>query len=182
MGLGNLGSAVMILFIFMILHLFLAFSMQINNVRQNWDEYKCNPLVMPFTSIIGHDPVNNLNECIRSTQADYMKTFLDPIYDSLGYFAQTGAVYTQIFEDLKIFGNDQQDSTFDLASTITNRIQAIITEMSAVFITVQHTVGQAGSLVTILYNIVQLSLQSAFDINEELLGTFISFARDTGSI
>ena len=40
---GDLGSAVVIIFIFSILHAVLAVSIGISNIKNNWEYYKCNP-------------------------------------------------------------------------------------------------------------------------------------------
>jgi len=33
-------------------------------IRDNWDNYRCNPLVMPFASYFGHNPSENLEGCL----------------------------------------------------------------------------------------------------------------------
>ena len=48
---GDLGSAVVIILIFCILHGVLAVSIGIANIQNNWEHYKCNPAVMPFASV-----------------------------------------------------------------------------------------------------------------------------------
>ena len=80
---GDLGSAVVIIFIFSIIHAVLAVSIGIANIKRNWDYYKCNPAIMPFAGVFGHDIGKNFNECVKANQVDFMSGFLDPIYQSL---------------------------------------------------------------------------------------------------
>jgi hypothetical protein len=50
--------------IFVILLLYIVLVYNRKNIINNWDNYKCNPLVMPFASVFDKDPVENLNGCM----------------------------------------------------------------------------------------------------------------------
>ena len=104
MGLGDLGNVVIILIIFMFLHLVIALSIGISTIKNNWDEYKCNPAVMPFADIFGHDVKENYDECVKTTQIDFMSSFLEPIFGSLEIFADTGNSFLTTFDEIKLFG------------------------------------------------------------------------------
>ena len=40
-------------------------SSNVGDIKNNWPQYRCNPLVMPFAGYFGHDPAENFNECIN---------------------------------------------------------------------------------------------------------------------
>ena len=107
MGLGDLGNVVIILIIFMFLHLMIALSIGISTIKNNWDKYKCNPAVMPFADIFGHDTRENYEDCVKSVQIDFMSSFLDPIFGSLEIFASMGNSFLETFEHIKLFGLSQ---------------------------------------------------------------------------
>ena len=93
MGFGNLGSVVMIIFIFSLIHLFLSLTIGISEIRNNWDKYKCNPGIIPFAGVVGpegSDPVKTAEECIKLTQVNFMGIFLEPIYAAITFFMQNG--------------------------------------------------------------------------------------------
>ena len=77
MGFGDLGNLILIIFIFTLLQLFLSLNIGISEIRNNWDKYKCNPGIMPFAHVFGHDTGKNFNECIKSSQANFMNSFLE---------------------------------------------------------------------------------------------------------
>ena len=52
------------------------FIINYNNIKNNWNDYKCSPLVMPFAGVFGHDPGSNFTGCITSMQSDFMGVFL----------------------------------------------------------------------------------------------------------
>ena len=173
MGLGDLGNVVLIVFIFMLLHLFLSLSIGIANINRNWNKYKCNPGVMPFAAVFVHDPKNNLNECIKLTQVNFMSAFLEPIYGSLNQFASTGMMFTSIFEDIKLFGMDQQIATIDLGKTIKSRATGAMNSLNVMFLNVKDTFGQLNSAISVLFYILQGSLRTAEVADRNLPGTLI---------
>ena len=87
MGLGDLGNAVIIIIIFILLNILLTLSIGITKIKKDWDKYKCNPGIIPVAFIFGHDVNETFNECIKLNQNNYMSSFMDPIYSSLNYYA-----------------------------------------------------------------------------------------------
>ena len=53
---GDIGMTIMIFIIFILLFLFNILSAGINNIKKNWPEYRCNPMMMPFAKELGNMP------------------------------------------------------------------------------------------------------------------------------
>ena len=173
---GDLGSAVVIIFIFSLIHIVLAVSIGIANIRRNWDYYKCNPAVMPFAQVFGYDIHKNFNECVKGSQMDFMSVFLDPIYESLLYFAQNGTVFASLFERLKLFGNLQGDSMSGFAFDANARLNALADGGNRIFIGVSDTFSKLASTITIVFYMIQSGIMSGQSAWNELPGTFIKVA------
>ena len=171
----ELGTVVIIIFIFMLIHIFLSFSVGIANIRNNWSKYKCNPAIMPFAAVFGHDPKENLDACIKLKQADFMQDFLKPIYDSLQYFAENGSLFTNLFEDAKLFGLDNQDAMGGLAGGIGGRLYSVVDAMQLLYTDTVSTVNQLGSVITVLFYMVQTGIGTGEALSQEILGTLIKF-------
>lgn len=176
MGLGDLGNAIVIIFIFVVLHMYLSLSIIISRVKNNWNEYKCKPNIMPFAFIFGHDTIQNFTECIKLNQVNFMSTFLEPIYGSLNYFAETSSVFTNIFEDLKMFGNNQNQEMSNLASTVRNRLNGLIAETNYIYINIIDTFTKLASSMTVLYYVLNSTIEFAKSAWNELPGTFLKIA------
>lgn len=52
------------------------------NIQNNWPKYRCNPAIMPFAKMFGHDPEKNLVFCIQNMQKNFMGYLLEPIHFS----------------------------------------------------------------------------------------------------
>lgn len=51
-----------LVFVVVLLYIILVYNRK--NIINNWDKYKCSPLVMPFASFFDKDPIENLNGCM----------------------------------------------------------------------------------------------------------------------
>jgi hypothetical protein len=173
---GDLGSAVVIIFIFSILHAVLAFSIGISNIKNNWEYYKCNPSIMPFANVFGHDIVSNFNECVQLNQVDLMSSFLEPIYASLNYFAQSGAMFTDMFEEIKLYGNDQNSNMGNFVADAQQRLYNIIDNANGIFIGVSDTINKLTSAITVLYYTIQSGLLLGEKAWDEMPGAFLRLA------
>tara|TARA_B110000444_G_scaffold209390_1_gene204208 strand:+ start:4959 stop:5513 length:555 start_codon:yes stop_codon:yes gene_type:complete len=170
---GDLGSAIVIIFIFSIIHVLLAVSTGIANIRNNWDKYKCNPAIMPFAPIFGHEVKNNFNECVKTTQVDFMGPFLEPIYQSMSYFSQNGAAFTDMFESVKVSGNAQDNGMSNFAEDAKNRLYKMGDSSNKIFIGVVDTFSKLTSTITVLYYTLRSGLVAGENAWKELPGTFI---------
>ena len=56
---------------------------KLEDVKQNWDEYKCSPGIIPIAGLFGHDPTENFSECIQTMQSDYMGQLLKPMMSNV---------------------------------------------------------------------------------------------------
>ena len=39
-----------------------------NNIKNNWVQYRCNPMIIPFASFFGHDTADNFAQCVAQLQ------------------------------------------------------------------------------------------------------------------
>ena len=53
--LGDWGSSLFIIVMMLLFYSLILSLREINNVKNNWDKYKCNPTIMPFASLFGHN-------------------------------------------------------------------------------------------------------------------------------
>ena len=182
MGFGNLGSVVMIIFIFSLIHLFLSLTIGISEIRNNWDKYKCNPGIIPFAGVIGPDgadPVSTAEECIKLTQVNFMGIFLEPIYAAISFFMQNGNFFTDIFNDLKVFGNFQEMELFRMFDDVTGRIVNAGNSINITIFRMTDTFHKLGFTINSLMNVITGIAETIKVSSNELPGTIVSIGTGT---
>ena len=75
-----------------------------NNIKTNWVQYRCNPMIFPWASFFGHDTADNFAQCISQIQSDSMPHHQAPQVAALsGVQKNIGALSGQFsgFRDLQ---------------------------------------------------------------------------------
>jgi len=84
-----------------------------------------------------------------------MSVFLEPIYQSLSYFAENGAIFTDLFEKLKISGNEQDSSMGNFVEDAKGRLHNMADGSNQVFIGIGDTFSNLASTITVLFYTIQ---------------------------
>ncbi len=75
-----------------------------NNIKTNWVQYRCNPMMLPFASFFGHDTADNFAQCIAQFQSEGMPYHQAPLVAATGGIQKNiGALSGQLsgFRDLQ---------------------------------------------------------------------------------
>jgi len=171
MGLSDTGKAFLILIIFSLIQLSITLSIGLAHLKNNWNKYRCNPLVIPLAGLVNEDPIYTFKECTKEIQWDFMKTILKPIYDSFSYFLESGNLFVGILEQLKTGLVAQHGSTLNMMSDLGARFNILLIELSRAFITVSDLFGKVSSAITIIYYLVVTSARLGEALNNDLPGT-----------
>jgi len=69
----------------------------IDNIKKNWGNDRCNPMIMPFASIFGYNTKENFEFCMGKT----FNNFSMPFFGSIGtMFSQFTTLLTMIFDSI----------------------------------------------------------------------------------
>ena len=173
MSSSDIANAIIIIVIFACMQLTITLSIGIARIKNNWEEYKCNPAIIPFASIFGFDALETFNQCILTSQADFMSTFLDPIYSSISSLIENGNIMRDMFQFLKIGLNSNQLATFNLAEEIGARVKSLIFAFNKIFINVNDVFGKLSTTLTLFFYVLQSIIKLAEASWLELPGTVI---------
>jgi hypothetical protein len=177
MGLSDTGKAFLIVTIFSLIQLSITLSIGLSHLKNNWNKYRCNPLVIPLAGMVEEDPIETFKECTKEIQWDFMKTILKPIYNSFTYFLDSGNLFVGILESLKTGLNVQHGSTLDMMNDLGVRFNILLTELSIAFITVSDMFGKVSSMVTVIFYLITTSVRLGEALNNDLPGTIIKFLK-----
>jgi hypothetical protein len=52
-------------------------------IRRNWNHYRCQPAISPFAKFYGHDPTETMNFCIGQAVKEHSGAVIKPIYSGI---------------------------------------------------------------------------------------------------
>ena len=135
-------------------------SVGIEKIKDDWPLYRCNPMMIPFANIFGHNVNTNFTYCIQNMQTSYMSELLKPLNYAGSVISQITGGIAESLQSIRAF--------FDKIRTfITNIVQEIMGVFLNLLIGIQEvTIGikdlfakMIGLMITCLF-ILQGSMWS----------------------
>jgi len=159
--LWNLWNAIAFLLLIHLISFIALFGMQqVDNyekVRENWKEYRCQPMIMPFASFYGHNTAENFQFCLKNIFTGHAQELTAPFTSILGVFSQIiskiTSTITSIYTQIATLGGGINTIFQDFANRIMSfffqlrlsaiRIKNMITRMHAIMFSMVY-MGVSG--------------------------------------
>ena len=136
----------------------LVFSRQI--IIDNWSEYQCNPLIIPFASVFGHDSAETMQTCSHMTFKAQSFNFSDPITN----------LFDAHMEGLGSIGgmlSDLSSTSSSLFSVFSKGLTSFMSQMQNVATTIQYLIIK---IQTLLQRLVATLLVMVYSMNSLVQG------------
>lgn len=116
-------------------------------ILDNWVQYRCNPLVMPFASILGKNTPKNFQYCLWNI----MKTFFSYLLKPVLY------IYQLIFKNIKNMSNTLnvvRKQIFSIRGFIIRYIQDLLARIESFTLTLRKTLIKMNDILQKQHGIV----------------------------
>lgn len=160
MGLSDLTLSIIVICIFMLLYIFNFLVVNIQRIKENWPVYRCQPLVMPFASLFGHNTAKNFAFCIQTMQKGFMDDLLKPVNFNVGILSD---VTNKLSVDMNYARNLMayfRLTAIDMFKNIFSSMFNMMVEIQRILIVTKDTVGKMVGNMTALLHIVNGSLMT----------------------
>ena len=148
---SDLTLSVIVVSIFILLYLFNILVVGIQRIKENWPVYRCQPLVMPFASIFGHDSSENFAYCIANMQKNFMGPLLKPLNFNVSLLGDiTGGLSKSL--------NINRDFISKFRAAISGTFMNIFAVVFNVMVEVQRTVINVKDMIGKLVGIMTTTL------------------------
>lgn len=128
------------------------FIINYKNIKDNWNDYKCSPLVMPFAGAFGYDPATNFTGCITAMQSDFMSIFLEPVEYVISMLGDSASFITDSIQSIRDVLNNVRTFLSSILEDVFAIFLNVILEVQKLIISIKDLVGKlVGVLVTILF-------------------------------
>ncbi len=168
---SDIYNATLIIIIFTILMGSLSLTISLAEIRKQWNEHRCNPLIMPIAGILNPEisTPENFKYCVQDLQIRFMASFLTPFRLIVDYLQQLGFTFINIFSYLKqilnVFGIDI-NSLFNYFNTIVTDIvgqfETAITQLTDTVSTISDSLENIDNV----YKNTLDKIEKAYDAND----------------
>ena len=166
MASSDLSLSIIVIFIFIALYVFNLIVVGMQRIKDNWPVYRCQPLIMPFASIFGHNTSKNFSFCIQNIQSSFMDDLLKPVSFNIGILGGITSDLTDSLNGVRGFMSLFRFNLADIFKNIFATLFNIMVEIQRTMINIKDMIGKMmGIMMTTLYvlNGAMLTMTSAWD-------------------
>ena len=167
---SDIGLAIFIFLVFIALYVSNVLAIGVQNIKQNWPKYRCNPVVMPFASYVGPDGTNsseNFTYCIQNMQTNYMQYLLKPLNYNMNVMGSVASNLTNSINGVREFFNYLRTEITNMIKNIFGVFLNIIIEFQRNIINIKDLFGK---LVAILATFIYILSGSIMAMNSAWSG------------
>ncbi len=151
----DISLAVIIVIVFVFLYFMSVLLIGIKKIKNNWPEYKCNPMVMPFASVFDHDPVTNFIGCVSGMQKGIMGFFLQPLKYTSFLTGKLGGILMNALQEARYLMNYIRKRLSSITGDIFGVFLNILIQFQRLLIAMKTLVGKLfATMMVMVYLIV----------------------------
>ena len=152
MNTSDLTLSIIIISMFFLLYIFNLVVVGMQRIKDNWPVYRCQPLVMPFASIFGHDTGKNYAYCIQSMQKGFMDDLLKPLSFNVNMLGDITSGLSVNFNSFRGFTKKFRGNMMSAFTNIFATLFNLMIEVQRTIINIKDMVGKVvGIMTTTLY-------------------------------
>ena len=163
---SDLIQALIIIIIFIGLYFLNILAIGIKNIQDNWPEYRCNPVVMPFASQFGHETGKNFTYCIQTMQTSYMGKLLQPVNYVMSVVNSATGDLQNAINDVRKFISNLRNMITSIIKSVFGVFMNILIAFQNIIIKIKDLFGKVVGILASMMYILQggiMTMQSAWN-------------------
>lgn len=156
---SDIMLTIFIIFIFILLQLFNILAIGIKNIEDNWALYQCNPLILPFAGLFGHNGVQNFAYCIQNMNLNFMPYLTDPLNYMINNLTDSGNQFAGLFGNFAGMGTGINGGVIGMMEDGVSVLINLLIAMQTIIIKIKDTFGKIiGVIITLTYVLAGIEL------------------------
>jgi hypothetical protein len=152
---SDIGLTLLIFIIFIALYASNLLAIGIQNIKNNWSKYRCNPMVIPLSKTLSPDGISasdNFIHCVQNVQKNYMTKLLQPVNFNLNLSATILGSITETIDSFRAFFDKIKNLMRDIFGNIFSVFLNLIIEVQRVTINIKDLFGKVVAIMgTMMY-------------------------------
>lgn len=145
-----LGTVLLMTVLAALVTAFMVFEQNRQHIVENWVEYRCHPLVMPFAWYFGKDTAENFNMCTMSTMNSYTGYLFEPIHFMFGLVGDIIGDIVEGIDDIRGALVSVRGGFLGIIGTVFGKVQNGVAETNILFIRMRDIMSRLVSVFYVL--------------------------------
>jgi hypothetical protein len=156
---SDITLSIFIIFIFVLLQLFNILAIGIKNIEDNWPLYQCNPMILPFAGMFGHDGVKNFSYCIQNMNMNFMPYLTDPLNYMISNLTDSGNQFADLAGNFTGLGSGINSGIIGILEDGISVVMNIFISLQIIIIKIKDTFAKViGIIITLTYILAGIEL------------------------
>ena len=152
---SDVYTAILIIVAFIILYISSFLAIGLKKIKDNWDEYKCSPIAMPFAGYLGYDSMENFAFCIGKIQSALMNTFLKPVFNNLDVLGDVAGGILSAVSSLTVIMANMTKGFGMAGGDILNIFKGIMAKMQFFIVNMKDVFYKFAGTMVVITNMIQ---------------------------
>lgn len=148
---------------------------RLDEIKENWVQYRCNPMYMPFASFVGVDTGGNFMRCTTRSFQDYAGFILDPINQLFGTFLGMFSSIADSLNSMRAMFNGIRNAFLGIVTMIFGKLANTMASMQYLMIRIRTVFLRVSAVMFSMMNIMNTGISSGKSVINGPIGKTISF-------
>jgi hypothetical protein len=107
---------------------------QVDHLKRNWVQYRCNPIYMPMAGLVGQDVFTNFTKCTMKGFHDYAGFMMDPIMAEFDTVGETVGELGGALRDMRTTMSSVRGGFLGIVGSVFGKIQNLMSSVQYIII------------------------------------------------
>jgi len=147
----------------------------LEEIKDNWVQYRCNPMYMPLADMVGSDIFTNFTNCTLQATQSYAGVVLDPIYKNFTILTDTVNMVMNAMNDMRSAITGASSGFLSIIQGTFAKIQNTMSTSIQLFGHIRTIVSRMMATMAVIMNIVNTGIQTGQSIQNGPIGKAAEF-------
>jgi hypothetical protein len=147
----------------------------LEEIKDNWVQYRCNPMYMPLADMVGSDIFTNFTNCTLQATQSYAGVVLDPIYRNFTILTDTVNMVMNAMNDMRSAITGASSGFLSIIQSTFAKIQNTMSTSIQLFGHIRTIVSRMMATMAVIMNIVNTGIQTGQSIQNGPIGKAAEF-------
>lgn len=148
---------------------------QLDDLKKNWVEYRCNPVYMPMASLVGDNIVSNFTKCTLKSFSDYTGFVMDPIMGEFAVVNETLGEVTSTLSSMRSMFSGVRGGFLGVVGSVFGKIQNLMSQTQYIIIRMRTLLGRVVGVMFSFMYIFYGGMQSGQSLVNGPVGSTMNF-------
>lgn len=153
---------------------------RLDEIKENWIAYRCNPLYMPFAGLVGVDVASNFTQCTMKNFQDYAGFILDPIQNLFKVLLDAFQTIGNTLNDIRKMFSGVRNGFLAAVTMVFGKLANTMSSVQYIILRMRTVFMRLMGIFAVLINVMNTGIASGKSVINGPVGKTVKFLSGGG--